>query len=383
MTVSTERHGHIPSLDGVRALSIFLVIALHLLQRRSLAVHVPTFYFVLADGGLGVFIFFVISGYLITTLLLREQARAGAISLGRFYIRRAFRILPPLYLYLITMALLAWSGHLPGLGRGQLLTAFTFTSNYIPFHNPIWAFEHLWSLCIEEQFYLLWPAVLVFSLTRSKVENQRRFAAKIVLGVIVAEPLIRVVSYHFLPHFHSMAMFHMLSDGLMFGALGALLQGDAQFEAIYRRAARWPWLLTGLLFFGSGALGMIYQNYWNLPIGLTIDGALALLWLVWLIRNPHSLQGRLLNLPAVAWVGRLSYSMYIWQTFFIHASNIDVFRREGWYNTFPGNLVCILGIATFSYYCIEQPALRLRDRIIRHMNLAKSQSAAVVSSTGR
>ncbi len=108
----------------------------------------------------------------------------------------------------------------------------------------------------------------------------------------------------------------MFSDGLMFGALGALLQGDAHFEAIYRWAARWPLLLTGLLFFGSGALGMIYQNYWNLPIGITIDGALALLWLLWLIRNPHSLQGRLLNLPVVAWAGRLSYSMYIWQTFF-------------------------------------------------------------------
>ncbi len=86
-----------------------------------------------------------------------------------------------------------------------------------------------------------------------------------------------------------------------------------------------PWLLTGAVVLRFRRLGMIYQNYWNLPIGLTIDGALALLWLLWLIRNPHSLQGRLLNLPVVAWVGRLSYSMYVWQTFFIHINNIDVF----------------------------------------------------------
>ncbi len=138
------------------------------------------------------------------------------------------------------MAVLAWSGHLHGLDRAKLLAAFTFTSNYIPFKNPLWAFEHLWSLCIEEQFYLLWPAVLVFCLTRTKVENGRRFAAVIVLGVIVAEPVIRVASFHFLPHFHDMAMFHMLSDGLMFARWGALLQGDAHFEAVYRQAARCP-----------------------------------------------------------------------------------------------------------------------------------------------
>jgi len=350
-------------------LSILLVVAVHSLQHRSLTHRVPAVFFVLGNGALGVEIFFVLSGYLITLLLLRERARRGAISLRSFYVRRGFRILPPLYLYIACMGVLATWGHLPGMNWRELITALTFTRNYVP-GMGLWALEHLWTLCIEEQFYLLWPALLVWLLSRRNNAAGRGAAAKLALAVIAVEPVVRVFCFRFLPGLHSPGMFHMRADGLMFGALGALLQGEPRFERIYRRWTSWrvtQWLLPALLFFVSGALGLRFGNYWTMPAGLTLDGLLILLWMLWLVRNPRSWTGRVMNQPAVMWLGRLSYSLYIWQTFFLHHDNVTVFGREGWFNTAPGAWLCLLAVAALSYYAVERPALRLRDRVLQRM----------------
>ena len=344
-----------------------MVMVLHTLQTRELKHSVPFVFLVFGNGGMGVSIFFVISGYLITTLLLREREKTGTISLTSFYIRRAFRILPPLYLYVLFLAVLGLTGHLPGMDRREVLTALTFTRNYLPTGGQ-WALEHLWTLCIEEQFYLLWPALLVFSLVHRNSIGKRRTAICIALAVIAIEPFIRVGTYLLLPKPHNPGMFHMEADTLMFGALGALLQGNARFESGFRRVTRWPWLVPILLFFGSGVLSMRFLNYWNFPVGTTVTGFLILIWLLWLVRNPESVMGRVMNQPAVAWVGRLSYSLYIWQTFFLYHSNVTVFGREGWFNTFPGSWFCIFAVAVFSFYCIEQPSLRLRDVVMRRIH---------------
>jgi len=74
-----------------------------------------------------------------------------------------------------------------------------------------------------------------------------------------------------------------------------------------------------------------------------------------------------MNWPVVMWVGRLSYSLYIWQTFFLHHDNVAVFAREGWFNIAPGAWVCLLAVAALSYYGLEQPALRVRDQVLRRM----------------
>lgn len=367
LSVPIQRPRHIPSLDGLRALSVLLVIVLHTLLRNHLYNQIPFAYRLVGNGSLGVFIFFVISGYLITTLLLREREKTSAISLKSFYIRRAFRILPPLYLYVFFLAVLGVTGHLPGMNRRELITALTLTRNYVP-HVSLWAMEHLWSLCIEEQFYFLWPTALVICMLHPQGSAGRRNATRVALCIIIAEPFIRVLSFRYLPAFHNTGMFHMQADGLMFGALGALQQGYARFERIYSYVTRWPWLLPVLIFVVLGSLTVRFQNYWSLPIGITLNGFLILMWLLWLVRNPVSVTGRILNLPAIAWVGRLSYSLYIWQTFFLHSLNIEVFDHNGWWNTFPTSWLCILAVAVISYYFIERPALRLRDICLRRMS---------------
>jgi peptidoglycan/LPS O-acetylase OafA/YrhL len=134
---------------------------------------------------------------------------------------------------------------------------------------------------------------------------------------------------------------------------------------------RWPSFAEALppllLLFVSGALALRFGNYWTMPVGLTLDGLLILVWMLWLVRNPLSWTGRVMNQPAVMWLGRLSYSLYIWQTFFLHQDNVAVFAREGWFNTAPGAWLCLLGAAALSYYAVEQPALRLRDRVLLRM----------------
>jgi peptidoglycan/LPS O-acetylase OafA/YrhL len=362
-----QRPRHIPSLDGLRALSVLLVIVLHTLLRNTLYNDIPFGYRLLGNGSLGVFIFFVISGYLITTLLLREHEKTSAISLKSFYIRRAFRILPPLYLYILFLAVLGATGHLPGMNTRELITALTLTRNYAR-HVDLWAMEHLWSLCIEEQFYILWPSVLVLCVLHREGSDGRRNATRVALAILIAEPFIRVFSFRYLPAFHNTGMFHMQADGLMFGALGALQQGHSRFERIYTRVTRWPWLLPVLIFGVLGALTVRFQNYWDLPIGITLNGFLILMWMLWLVRNPASPAGRLFNQPAIAWIGRLSYSLYLWQTFFTHHLDVEVFGHNGWWDTFPTSWLCILAVAAFSYYVVERPALRLRDVVLRHIH---------------
>ena len=120
-------------------------------------------------------IFFVISGYLITTLLLREHEKYGTINLTNFYIRRIFRIFPPFYFYVSVLAFCTLLG-VVGLTRGDLLSALTFTWDYSPFANS-WTLQHVWSLGVEEQFYIWWPTILVLVLAKSNRITAAKLAA--------------------------------------------------------------------------------------------------------------------------------------------------------------------------------------------------------------
>ena len=152
----------LPSLDGLRAISIFLVLlghagGTHGLVRLDLGI---------GDyAHLGVVVFFVISGFLITRLLLSEHAKKGQVSLQRFYTRRALRLFPASYTYIACITLLWLSGILH-LEPRDLWHAVTYTVNYLP--GRTWQVGHLWSLSVEEQFYLLFPVLLIL-LCRPKV----------------------------------------------------------------------------------------------------------------------------------------------------------------------------------------------------------------------
>ncbi len=361
----------IPSLDGLRALSIFLVLALHTLQRFSLSHHVGFMWYAIFDGATGVHIFFVISGYLITSLLLNEQQKRGSISMRGFYLRRAMRILPPLYAYVAVMVLLGWAGRLV-LNRVDILSALFFVHNYISV--VMWSLEHFWSLSTEEQFYLIWPAVLLFCLRKRGVAG-RLAAGKIALAVILVSPFVRVYCYRFAAntYVHDPYGFHYNADCLMFGCIVALLQGTPRFERVYAFATRIWWIPPAVILL-SDTLQARFLNYWQMPFGFTVCGTGIAFFLLWCVRNPTSAVGRILNARPIVHIGVLSYSIYLWQTLFLNYDNVPVFGQSLKLLTiFPFSWLAILAVAELSFYLVERPSLHLRNRLIRGFHLYASR----------
>lgn len=349
----------IPSLDGIRAIAISIVIAAHTVGRYGWPPPGSTTHrwLVGESSGFwpdGVGIFFVLSGFLITTLLLREHERTGEISLKQFYLRRCFRILPPLYSYVFFVFLFCLIVRLavPWLA---LLSGALFFRDYAVGAN-FWATDHLWSLAVEEQFYILWPAALVWGL---KSGGKRR-VAKIAIACIILAPVLRVggklAQIRYFEHRVPM-MFHNRMDALMCGCLLAILVGEPKFERLFTKISRFWWFFLAYTFVFSHALIVLFGIHYNLSIGLTIDAISISILMLWLIRNPRSLLGRALNSKLLTTMGALSYSAYLWQTFFISPENPTVLARM------PYALVLIWVAAWLSYRLIELPALRLRDRI--------------------
>jgi peptidoglycan/LPS O-acetylase OafA/YrhL len=360
----------IPSLDGLRALSILLVVALHTIQRFSLSHHVARVWYAIFDGGTGVYIFFVISGYLITGLLLNEHQKRGSISMRGFYLRRAMRILPPLYAYVAVLLLLGWAGRL-ALNRIDILSALFFFHDYAP--ATMWSLEHFWSLSIEEQFYFLWPLILFYCLRKPGIAG-RLTASRIALAVILISPVVRVLSFRLnIPYLHNGYGFHMRADALMYGCVFALLQGTPMFERVYAVATKIWWIPPAVIFV-SDCIGARFTNYWQLPFGYTICGAAIAFFLLWCVRNPDSVVGRILNARPVMHIGVLSYSIYLWQTLFIHSYNGPVFGQSlKLFTIFPFSWLGILIVAELSFYLVERPSLHLRNRLIRAFHLYASR----------
>src|SRR3954471_2196193 len=210
--MNAVRERRIPSLDGLRAISMGLVLLSHLAGTRNFPLSAAQGNF-WGLGEFGVVVFFVISGYLITGLLLDELDRTGRVDLARFYFRRTLRIFPPYYAFLICLALAGATGAV-ALQRGDLVSALTYTANYDI--DRSWFVGHTWSLSVEEQFYLLWPAVLLFARTRR--------AILLAAGVVVLAPFIRVAEWELLRQYGDGVghRFETIADAI---AIGCVLAG--------------------------------------------------------------------------------------------------------------------------------------------------------------
>ena len=319
---------------------------------------------VLGDyADLGVQIFFVISGYLITMLLIKEYERNGRVDLKLFYLRRALRIFPASYVYLALIAVASALG-IVILHRHDLLFAFTYTVNYSL--DKSWRIGHLWSLSVEEQFYLLWP----FALNRL---NPRR-AMWAAGAVFVCGPVTRILmrtflTGDFLPY---LPIFPAVADGLAAGCLMAGFRARLLKTSWYPRLAAGPVVLglVTLVF----AINALRGSYWMEAAGVPVMMMSIAVVMEWCLRNSTSLAGRILNARPVAWVGVLSYSLYIWQQIFLNH------HSKAWICRFPQNIVLAVVTACASYYLLERPLLGLRQRLAarntREMQHATASAAS-------
>jgi len=211
----------IPSLDGLRAISITLVVLSHLVKWRHVSLDVVGSY-----GALGVHVFFVLSGYLITNLLLREYARSSTISLRDFYVRRAYRIFPAAFVFLAVVVVLYWRQ----MTWYHVAAAVFYVAN-MDLTRP-WIFGHLWSLSIEEQFYLLWPFAV-------KKWHRRRTA--ILLGVFLFTPVFRTALYALKVHNGLIGSLPAEADQLAIGCLLAIFAARLPRISGYLAAGcSWP-----------------------------------------------------------------------------------------------------------------------------------------------
>ncbi|ACB76035.1 acyltransferase family protein [Opitutus terrae] len=343
----------IDTLDGLRGIAILLVLAGHTVANLQPLGWLETPWIrALANPGGGVRLFFVLSGYLITHLLLQEQAATGSIGLLQFYRRRALRIWPAFYAYLLTLVLLAlWFP--TGLNVGTFTAAATFTWNYasfwaVPPPEGTWNLGHLWTLALEQQFYLLWPlALIVFP----------RRALWIAVALVIWCPLARVGTYYLFPAQRGLLamMFHTGIDSLMAGCAAALLLQSAAWRERLLRCGRLAgsaalWLLV------LSPLAALHVRGFGVSAGFTLDAAAAALLIAWMHRAPPAWAQALLGRGPLRMLGLISYSLYLWQQLFL--------SPDGWLaqGRLLAPLLAALAAAVLSYRLVEKPLLGLKDR---------------------
>ncbi len=295
---------------------------------------------------LGVLIFFVISGFLITTLLKEEFALQGSISLTGFYARRSLRIFPAAFVYLAVVFTLGRVG-VVDVSLRDLVHAVSYSVNFQP--SPSHVVVHLWSLSVEEQFYLLWPFAFA-------VLNPRR-AGWVAVAVILIAPLARIADRLFLldTPFHNLPMFPMVADSLAVGCVLAEWNGRLALRNWYRM------IFKPLPSFAMVVGALLIHRYMNRTVGLVLGtSAINVLLAILIHRCLLVQQGvvfRVLNWEPIAWIGGLSYSLYLWQQLFIDRGGVL------WMNSFPQNVVLALVAALASLYLVERPLQGLRRRL--------------------
>ena len=338
------RRRHLPALDGLRAVAVFVVIAYH-------------FFGAPIPGDLGVSAFFVLSGFLITWLLLKEYDADGTISLRNFYTRRVLRIFPAYYFFITVSFLIDYLRGDRWEGARGLSALFYVVNYYNAAHgHPSTSIAHAWSLGIEEQFYALWPLVLLMLIRRG-----RAHALGILAVVIAAVAAWRSFLYLDLgvgtPYVYN--AFDTRFDNLAVGCFLALGAGEPWLLRFARAAARstlLPLVTLVLLMLSRCATSASYHY----SVGFTVDAVLVSVLLVQLLfLHRHALWSWLEH-PVARYLGVISYPLYLW-----HVWGLGVGK---WLHVVPlagqfaaGVAVCI-AVASASYFAIETPFLALKRR---------------------
>jgi peptidoglycan/LPS O-acetylase OafA/YrhL len=354
-----------PALDGLRAVFVLGVIAFHLWG--------DSHDWKIDPGSAGVVGFFALSGYLITGLLIKEHADTGSVQMRYFYARRALRLLPALFLFLGVWFLVDLlfqhgqflatvpSAHTPGnpvpwtTGLGAVVGAAGYVTNWLNAaslwshwhtYSPI---SHLWTLAVEEQFYVIWAPVMLLLL------RLRRPIATVIAGIIAVVALLD-------PVLLSSSSFNRVYFGtdarcgaLFCGALAAFVASTNGWRVL--RAARWaPTLgavLVGLIAWSAYALRQdTDRGLWNM--GLIICSLSCAAAVAFIAERPEGIAGRLLSSRLLVGIGQRSYALYLWS----YVLNTWL-RDTGFWEP-----VLVLGtsflMAEVSYRLVERPALRLK-----------------------
>jgi peptidoglycan/LPS O-acetylase OafA/YrhL len=352
-TIAPRDSLYIPSLDGIRAISFFLVFFAH---AGLGAIFIP--------GGFGVTIFFLLSGFLITTLLRLEYARHRRISLGSFYLRRVLRILPPLYVVLaLAMVLsLIGKGH-PGIPfAGTLAQALQVSNYYQIYAAPAISMPGtgvLWSLAVEEHFYLLFPLLYVWMCPRFSVRRQA-----VILLTLCAAALTWRCILHFYFHADSIRTYYATDtrfDSILFGCVFAIVANPILHDPLHAWfLRRMKWLLPLCVVVLLGSL-LVRDEGFRETLRYTLQGLALIPLFIAAMHYQKSLPVLFLNLPVMRFLGVLSYSLYLCHEIIMESVGRN--WTAGPVLTGAVSLACALCFATLVHYWIERPCTRIRKRL--------------------
>ena len=358
--VPAGHHGvasRFPVLDCLRAVAVLLVIWRHIpIAARPGGLSS----FVSRGGVVGVDLFFVLSGFLIGSLLFREYQRRGAISVGYFYLRRGLKIYPAFYVFLLATLVYSW-WHGPRVTPSAILSEALFIRNYTQFAGA-WIWGHTWSLCVEEHFYILLPLVLVAIAKRGRTPFSR-------LPVVVAVVAVTCLVLRARSEAHGAEWLwlwipsHMRVDSLMVGVL------LAYWYCFHR--ARYLRVITrlgpGLAWVGALLLLPIFifdtpETRWVMVWGFSLFALGSACLVSWAVKFTDANRASSL----LAWIGTYSYSIYLWHFAVLHWFILPVVGPYGalhpWFFTITYVTACLTtGIVMARV--IEYPVLHLRDRL--------------------
>lgn len=341
----------IPSLNGWRAIAVTLVILGHL---KVMLIPNDILYKILDNfvyPEFGVRIFFVLSGFLITTLLIKEIKKTGRINILNFFIRRFLRIVPALWLYLLTIAVLNHVFNFE-LTFSHFLGPLLYLNNFNIFPRS-WIIGHTWSLAVEEQFYLIWP--FIFYLLKNLLF--------VCLFFIVYTSIVITIVY-FKPQLSQVLLepFLQPAAAIFTGAALAIIWSKNFYHINIRNYLKNYFFLLSVL-----AILTIYilKHYGLLSLilysgGDTILNLIVAYLIVFSIVKKQGIVYTILNKKILVNIGLLSYSLYLWQQVFIIPAG--AFTNWSRYFFFPFNILAIAVVAYFSHHYFEKPFLKLKQR---------------------
>ena len=339
---------HIPSLDGIRAASFLIVFGNH-----ALASWIP--------GQLGVTVFFFLSGFLITTLMRAEYEKNQTVNLGHFWLRRALRILPPLYLVVLGSALLALVVYPPGTVYGSALAAqLLFFANYYDGHPSVPGTAVVWSLAVEEHFYLLFPLLYV-GMERWRLSRRRQawLLWGLCAGVLVWR-CVRVIAMH-TPTGRIFSGTDTRIDSILFGCALAVWHNPALDRPVLA-----PTLLKYLLLPLAAAVllasAYVSNAVFTNTLSFSLQGVALTVLFMGAVALPDWPPFRVLNWRPVVFIGMLSYSLYL-----VHDVLLQVVRQV-WSLPHASlraavTLALSVTVALLIFEVIEKPCGRLRRRL--------------------
>lgn len=385
MSRTAEAHGlrYAPGLDGIRALAVFAVFAYHIGTTSSSVV--------LPGGFLGVDLFFVLSGYLITSLLMVEASQRGTISIKQFYIRRARRLLPALFslLLVIGAAGALWLPQQAARLRGDLVAALTYVTNWwlIAENSSYFGaggdrpalLTHLWSLAVEEQYYLVWPLVLIIF---AKLRARRWFMLTVLVLGIGASTAAAALLYD--PWIDPSRVYYGTDTRALAPLLGAAL-AIAVRPWRHRRRLR-PGVRHGLDALGivtllvlAGIAAVLRDTDPPLYRGGFLVIALLGAIVVGVAGHPGTALGEMLATQPLRWLGERSYAIYLWHwpVCVLTRPGVDV-PITGWANAALRIAIAVL-LADLSYRAIETPIRR--HGFLAPLRAARATAASPGAST--